>query len=782
MIRNYFKIAWRNIVKDKGSTMINIGGLSIGLAIGVLLLLIIKDEISFDKFQPKLNQVHLLMKNDDNGGQISTFKSTPPPLGKALKAEMPEIVRTSRMTYNAQFLLNNGDKSLYENGTYVDADLFRMFEFKAIAGNPAQVLENSTSMVISATAAKKIFGTVDALGKTLRINNKHALQIGAVIEDIPLNSSVKFDVAIPFSVYELENPDAGEAWGNNFLQTWVELKPGTNLQTFNQKIEKSFHARTENTKTNLFAYPLKSLHLYGEFRDGKLSGGRADVMMLLAAVGFFILFIACINFMNLATARSERRSKEVGVRKVMGAERKWIIVQFLCEALLMTLPALILAVVIVSLVLPEINQFIRKDLHFDFLDWQIWALLLSLGLVTGLIAGSYPAFYLSKFQPVKVLKGNVGSSKGSSILRRVLVTTQFTVSVFLIIASIVIFQQLKHTQNRPIGYDNENLVEIPVRGDMMARYESLKNELLKIPGVTNVSAGTHNMVQFGGRTDGLNWPGKTPDQNYLIAITDVHYDWIKTSGLTLVEGRDFSTAFGTDSLAVLMNEAAVKKMQLKSPVVGTPINELHVVGVFKDFVYNSPEKAPEPLVVFLRPGNINHLFVRMENKAGWRNTITGVESVFKKINPGFPFEFHFAKANYEDKFKGIEAAANLTSLVSILAIFISVLGLFALAAFVSERRTKDIGIRKILGAGLKTLLFLLSKDFLKPVVLGFLIATPLAGFVMNLVLTQLDYHITLSWWMFALAGVIVFLIAVITVGYQAMKSALANPLKALRSE
>ncbi len=782
MLRNYFKIAWRNIVKDKGSTMINIGGLSIGLAIGVLLLLIIKDEISFDKFQPKLDQVFLLMKNDDNGGQISTFKSTPPPLGKTLRSEMPEITRTARMTYNSQFLLNNGDKSLYENGMYTDADLFRMMEFKAIAGNPAQALENSTSLVISATAAKKIFGTENVLGKTLRINNKHAMQVGAVIEDIPLNSSVKFDVAIPFSIYELDNPNAASEWGNNFLQTWIELKPGTNLQAFNNKIENSFHVRTENLKSNLFAYPLKSLHMYGEFSNGKPSGGRADVMLMLGAVGFFILFIACINFMNLATARSERRSKEVGVRKVMGAERKWIIVQFLCEALLMTLPALILAVAIVSMVLPPINQFIRKDLHFDFLDWQIWALLISLGFVTGLIAGSYPAFYLSKFQPVKVLKGDTSSGKGSSTLRRILVTTQFTVSVFLIIASIVIFQQLKHTQNRPIGYDNENLVEIPIRGDMMARYESLKNELLKIPGVTNVSGGTHNMVQFGGKTDGLNWPGKTPEQNYLISVTDVNYDWIKTTGLILAEGRDFSTAFGTDSLGLLLNEAAVKKMGLKSPVIGTPINEFKVVGVFKDFVYNSPERAPEPLVVFLRPNNMNHLFVRMENRAGWRNTMTGVESVFKKVNPGFPFEFHFAKANYEEKFKGIEATANLTSIVSVLAIFISILGLFALAAFVSERRAKDIGIRKVLGAGIQTLLLSLSKDFLKPVVLGFIIATPLAGFVMNMVLTKLDYHITLSWWMFALAGAIVLLIAVMTVGYQAIKSALANPLKALRSE
>jgi hypothetical protein len=314
------------------------------------------------------------------------------------------------------------------------------------------------------------------------------------------------------------------------------------------------------------------------------------------------------------------------------------------------------------------------------------------------------------------------------------------------------------------------------------RNDALKNNLLRISGVKSVSAGTANMVQFGGQTDGFNWPGKTPEQNFLIGVTDAHYDWINTGGLTLVEGRDFSPAYGTDSLGVLLNEAAVKKMQLKSPVVGTPISDRRVIGVFKDFVYNSPEKAPQPLVVQFGRQNINHIFIRLENKAGWRNTLGNIESVFKSTNPGYPFEFHFAKANYEEKFKGIEAASNATGMVSILAIIISVLGLFALAAFVAERRAKDISIRKVLGAGMNTLLYSLSKDFLKPVFLGFIIATPLAGFVMNMVLTKLDYHIKLSWWMFALAGLIVLLIAVITVGYQALKSAMANPLTALRNE
>lgn len=781
MLKNYFKIAWRNFAKDKLSTSINIGGLTIGLAIAVLLLMVIKDDLSFNKFQPKLDRIFLMMKHDDNGGQITTFKSTSGALAVELK-NLPEINHIGRMTYNAQFLIGSGDKSLYENGFYADPDIFRILQFEKLHGDPVAALQSGSSVVLSQKAAKKLFDTDDAVGKTLRLNNNESLTVGAVLKDIPMNSSVRFDMAIPFSQFERANADYAVNWGQHFLQTWVELKPGIPLAGFNQKIDKIYKERTENTKSELFAYPLARYHLWGEFTNGKPAGGRGDVMTIMGVIGFFILFIACINFMNLATARSEKRSKEVGVRKVMGAERKSLIFQFLCEAILMTIPALILAVSLVSVVLPPVNLFIRKDMHFDFLDPQIWGILLALGLITGLIAGSYPAFYLSKFKPVKVLKGNTGSAKGSPLLRRILVTTQFAVSVFLIIASIVVFRQLKHTQDRPIGYDNENLIEIPVRGDVAQRYDVLKNNLLRISGVKSVSAGTANMVQFGGQTDGFTWPGKTPEQNFLIGVTDAHYDWIKTGGLTLVEGRDFSPDFGTDSLGVLLNEAAVKKMQLKSPLVGTPISDRRVIGVFRDFVYNSPERAPQPLVVQLGKQNLNHIFIRLENKAGWKNTLNSIESIFKATNPGYPFEFHFAKANYEERFKGIEAASNATSMVSILAIIISVLGLFALAAFVAERRAKDISIRKVLGAGLQTLLFSLSKDFLKPVLLGFIIATPLAGFVMNKVLTKLDYHISLSWWMFALAGLIVLLIALITVGYQTLKAANANPLKALRTE
>jgi putative ABC transport system permease protein len=781
MKRNYFKIALRLLRRDRLSSSINIGGLAIGLALGILILLMIIDELSYDRFHENLNQIYLLMKTDDNSGEINTFKSTPAPLAPSLQGAIPEISKTGRSTYPGPQLLEAGDKRFYETGFYADPSLLEILKFKSLEGNPVTALQ-SGAIVISERTAKKFFAGGSVIGKTILYNGTTPLQIGAVIKDIPFQSTLLFDVVLPFSLFASNNKDAVSNWGNNFLQTWIELKPNTNNAAVNIKLKKIFSEKTSSTNSTLFAYPFERLHLHGQFKNGQPAGGKFQLIVLLSAIGFFVLLIACINFMNLATARSEKRAKEVGVRKVMGAERKSIILQFLSEAIVMTIPSLLIALTIVNMVLPGFNVFTGKNIVFDFTSWRIWLSILSIGLFTGMMAGSYPALYLSRFMPVEVLKGRIAQSRGGSRLRRFLVTAQFSIAIFLVFASIVIFKQLNHIQDRPIGYEKENLLVLPVRGDMASKFDIAKNELSKIPGVTSVSGGADNIVFMGGQTDGIEWPGKTADQNYLITVTNVHYDWAKTAGLQIIEGREFSAAFGADSLSCLVNETAVRKMQLKSPVVGTKLGNQTIIGVIKDFVYNSPEENPNPLVVYLNQNAVNNIFIRVKNEEGWKQTIAGIESVITTLNPHYPFEFRFISDDYQKRFAGIQSAADMISFTGTLAILISCLGLFALASYVAERRSREISIRKVLGASAAGVWIILSKDFLKPVIIGFLIATPLAAFVMNLILDKLDYRIQLSWWMFAIAGGMVLIIAFFTVGLQALKAAVANPVNSLRSE
>ncbi|MEO5562768.1 MAG: FtsX-like permease family protein, partial [Chitinophagaceae bacterium] len=512
------------------------------------------------------------------------------------------------------------------------------------------------------------------------------------------------------------------------------------------------------------------------------SGGRIDIMMMLGIIGFFVLIIACINFMNLATAQSERRAREVGVRKVLGAFRKQVIFQFLSEAFLITFFAMIVGIFLAKMFLPVFYQFSQKNLAFDFGSKEVWLALLCIGLFTGLVAGSYPAFFLSRFKPVLVLKGVLKSNKGGSVLRKGLVTFQFVISIFLIITTIVIFNQLKYVQDRPLGYNQENLIDIPARGDMKGKFQLVKNELLQIPNIKNVSGGNDNLVQFGGATDGIEWPGKTPDQNFPVTISSVQYDWIKTAGLNIAAGRDFDPQFGNDVNSCLVNQTAVKAMKLKEPVIGTKLGDKTIVGVVQDFVYNNPTALPRPMLLYLTTGAVDHIFVRVTNDDQWKNTIAEIEKAIKKTNPDYPFEYYFTTELYQKKFTGIKSTSQLLTGVGILAIFISCLGLFGLSAFLAERRGKEIGIRKVLGANASKIWFTLSKDFLKPVLLAFVIASPLTAFVMQKLLSRMDYHITLSWWMFVIAGVMAVSIAVLTVSFQGVKAALKNPVKALRAE
>jgi len=787
MLANYLKLAFRSLQQNKLFSFINIAGLAVGLASGVLLLLLIDDDLRFDRFHTRLPNLYLILQNQTQGGVTYTFESLPGPLAAALRSEVPEIKRAFRYSWRGQHLLNLGEKSTFEQGYYAEPDFFKVLSFEAVAGNPAEALQEGNSVVITERTARKFFGEENAIGKTLLHNNLHHLKVGAVVRDLPSTSTLRFDVVLPFQIFEQENADWVNAdWGSNALPTWVELQPGADVAALNAKLENFIQARNPESSAHIFAYPLSQWHLNNKFKEGKPEGGRIMIVWMLAILGFFVLLIACANFMNLATARSEHRAREVGVRKAAGAPRSLIIGQFLSEAMLMTFIALALSVLMASAALPAFNRLSGKNLHLDFANWPLWGGILLLGLLTGLVAGSYPALYLSKFQPVQVLRGNAfTNASGGGWLRKGLVVFQFFISTLLIISTIVVTRQLEYAESRPLGYDQENLIDLPASGDMPARYESLKNELSQISGVKSVSAGSDNLVQFGSNTSGIEWPGKAVDQDFLVTITFVQQDWVRTAGLKIVEGRDFNPSSPGDTMCCLLNETAVREMGLGAGAIGTVLNydtTVTVIGVVQDFIFNDPTGKPTPMAIFLGTGGMRHFFVRFQNDQHWNETLAQIEQVSKRVNPGIPFEFRFTKDEYQKGFIGVRSTSQMGYIFGGMAIFISALGLFGLSAFVAERRRKEIGVRKVLGASVANIWFYLSGEFMRPVLLAFLLAAPLAGWAMSKMLDTMEYHLSLSWWMFVAAGLLAFAIALLTVSFQGIRAALSNPVQSLRSE
>lgn len=780
MLKSFFKMAWRSLLKNKVSSIVNISGLAVGLATGIIILLVIVDELSYDHFNKNLADIRLLMKNQYMPDYVNTSKTTPGQLAAAVRAEIPEIKYAARSCRGWDAQIGYKDKSIYLESLYAEPDFFNIMTFQPVKGNAAEALQEPGSVVLTESAARKLFGNEDPIGKTITHNVAHNLKVAAVIKDVPENSSNRFDIALSFRLFEPEN-EWLKKWDDNRIQTWVQVKPHTNEKLLNAKLKKLFLAKQDEKNMELFAYPFAKLNLYDHFKNGKPVGGLIDLILLLSAIGLFVLLIACINFMNLATARSEKRAREVGVRKVMGASRKLITLQFLGEALLLSFIALILGVILANILLPGFMYVSGKHFTPDYYNWRIWVLLLSLGLVTGMVAGSYPAFYLSRFQPVKVLKKLMTQGKGNGLLRKSLVTFQFMISIFLIIGTIVISRQVQYVQNRPIGYNQDNLIDIPAKGDLNNHIDLVKNELLRIKGVTGVTAASDNLIGFGGSFNGLDWPGKTPDQDFYIISTQVQYDWVKTAGLQLVAGRDFSPDFGADSSSCLINEEAVRRMHLQNPV-GTKLGSNTVIGVVKDFVFNNPTGIIAPMIVYHSKAGLNHFLVRIANDNKWRQCIAEIEKAMKRINPNFPFEFSFTKDDYQQNFRNIRSIATMTNAFGIMAIFISCLGLFGLSAFLAERRRKEISVRKVLGAGVSGLWYSLSKSFVKPVIVAFVLTAPIAGWVMQKVLSTMVYHIGLSWWMFTAAGLGAIIIAIGTVSFHSLKAAKANPVTALQSE
>ena len=783
MLKNYLVLAWRNLLKHRSSAAINIGGLALGLTTSILVVLFLTDEFSFDKFHNNIAHLYLLMKNQRVADGVSTGSSSAGPMALALHTGLPDVehaVRVAGMGATARL----GDKQVAINGNFVDTGFFRMFSFPAVAGDPETALHEPHSIILTESAAKKLFGDRNALGWTFIIDDTVPVRVAAIVRDIPLTSSITFEYLRPFEVFEKQNTWL-KKWDDNRIRTWIQLKPGADITAFDRKATRLLQTRSNDTTVTTFLMPMARLWLHSGFNNGKQSGGKIYIVMLIASLGFFVLVIACINFMNIATARSEIRAREVGVRKVMGATRRQVMLQFFCEALTITFFSLLLGILASYALIPFFNGLLRAHIRFTPDDWRIWLGIIGVGLLTAFIAGSYPALFLSRFLPAKVLKGALTPGSKKALFRRILVTTQFWLASLFIIATIVVWQEIGYIRNRPIGYEQENLVDIHAGPALGPKYALFANQLGKMPGVKSITAGDANLLQFNGAITGMDWPGKIPGHEISIVVSSVGYNWTKTVGLKLVEGRDFDPAFGTDTSACLVNEATVTRLGLHEPVVGQKLSGSTIIGVIRNFVYNNPSGIIAPLCIYLyhgAPGGSCHFLVRITNDAHWRQTIAGIGAVVRTLDPQHDFDYSFTKEDYQQRFEELDGFGTLASIFGGIAIFISCMGLLGLATFLAERRSREMSIRKVFGASVRQVLLLLSVDFLRPVIIAFLLAVPIAAWAIHVWLQNLAYHISLSWTVFAASGGITLLIATATISLRGFRTATENPAKNLRNE
>ncbi len=789
MLCNYLKIAWRNLLRNKSFSALNILGLALGLASSLLIFLWIGDELSVDRYHANGPQLYRVMERQFYDGKIEAGGQTPGLLADELKKQFPEIVYAAGYTqWDARMTFAVGERVNKEVGHWAGADWFKLFSIPLLAGTTNTALNSPVSLAISRKMAENYFGTPEkALGKSMRVDNQKDYQVTAVFENFPDAASEKYDFLLNWPDCLARNSWMKD-WGNNGPRTRILLRPDANLPNLQAKLQhflKKYNKELDKKfDIHLFLQPYEDAYLYSNFVNGQQSGGRIDYVRLFAVVAVFLLLIACINFMNLATARSVKRAREVGVRKVVGAGRGLLMGQFVGEALLLTFLALVVALALVFVLLPVFNSLTGKHISFQIRQGSFWLLLFGTTLATGLVAGSYPALFLSSLNPVRVLKGTLKFGSGARLFRQGLVVFQFMLSMLLIVGTFVVYQQVNFIQNRNLGFERENLLYVPAEGDLAKKYETFKAELLRMPGIQSVSYMSELPTGIGSSTGGVQWSGKDPNVNIQFTMTSVGYDFIKTLKIK-VKGREFSKEFGTDSTNYLINQTAVRRIGYKNPL-GQPLTMWgkpgKIIGVMDDFHFQSLHEPIQPLIIRFEPDAERKTILVSTQPGQTKQALASLEKLYKELNPKFPFTYQFADEEYQKLYRSETMVGSLANAFAFLAIFISCLGLFGLAAFTAEQRTKEIGVRKVLGASVSNIVGLLSADFLKLVLLAILIATPLAWYVMNRWLANFEYKITISWWMFALAGFLAVLIAFLTVSFQSVKAALMDPVKSLRSE
>jgi putative ABC transport system permease protein len=790
MIKNYLKVAWRNILSNKIYSALNILGLAAGMSVALIIGLWVQFEYSFDRFLPNYEQLYQVRRNFNSNGETLTFSSTSLKLADALRSSIPEIEYVAESDWGDSHGLMVGDKKIYLNGAQTGGDFLKMFQYPLIEGNANSALHDAYSIVLTQSTAKALFGNENAINKTVRVDNQHDLKVTGILKDLSANSSFQFKYLIPFAYMEqtrdyVKRSRTGN-FSNNSFQQYVKLKPGITYAQVAPKIrdiEKSEPNNTNAKNSRVILQPLKDWHLYSEYKGGFANSGFIDYVHIFSLIGVLVLLIACINFVNLSTARSEKRAKEVGVRKAIGSRRKDLIFQFLTESTLITFISFLFCLLFVALALPAFNLLADTTISIPFSNVVFWLIMIGCVLFTGLLAGGKPAFYLSSFNPVKVLKGAISGGKSNSLSRRVLVVMQFSCSIALIISTVIIYKQIQYAKERPTGYNISNLMATDMNDDLGKNYVALKNELLRSGLVQSVTTASAPATDVNSHGDVTNWPGKYPGETVEMGYIGISDDYFKTLGMQIKEGRNFISNFKPDTNNVILNEAAVKRLRLKDPVnqvLTFGMQHIKIVGVVKNALMISPFAAADPTTFYV--GNGGNLMYRLSPNVNSHDAIAKLTTIFNKYNPAFPYTYRFVDDDYNKKFNLEVLIGKLAGIFAGLAIFISCLGLFGLAAYVAEQRTKEIGIRKVLGATVTQVWVLLSKDFIMLVVISCVLASPIAFYFLQNWLHKYDYHIKIGSGVFIISALAAMLITLCTISFQAIKAALANPVKSLRSE
>ncbi|HEX5152717.1 MAG TPA: ABC transporter permease [Parafilimonas sp.] len=790
MFKTNLKIAWRNLLKDKQFTLLNVLGLSAGLACTLLIYLWVHDEMSYDKFFANDDRLYQVMEHRKSGGDIQLSDESSGIVTDIIKAGYPEAAYAAALAppeWFQQFTLSVGDKNIKAKGQYAGKDYFNIFSFKILEGDKSKVLENRNYIVISDELAMKLFGTTtNILGKSIEFQHDTTFFVSGVFEKVPTHSSQQFDFVLSFEYYAAVQSWV-KIWGNTGPHNFVLLRKGVDVNTFNKHISRLAVTNFQDTGRIPFAAKFSDNYLLNSFDHGSQVGGKIGYVRLFSLIAIFILCIACINFMNLSTAKASRRLKEVGIKKVAGAGRAQLIFQFLSESVLLTIVAMVFALVIAWLLLPAFNQLTGKQISLSF-DPRIITGFICIALITGLLAGSYPALYLSKFKPLAILKGKLNTSFAEVVSRKGMVIFQFTLSAIMIVAVIIIYQQIQFIQSTNPGYNKDNIVRFDSEGSIQGNEDNFVAELKKLPGVINASFTFNNMVGRNYGNYALSWEGKDPNAGIYFEGFGAGYNFIETMGMHMASGRSFSENFGDEFSKIILNESAIRIMHLKDPV-GKNImfndQPRQIIGVVKDFHFESLHEPVKPAYFTLQqnPGKNPWFKIMIRIKAGnQQQTIAAIQHLYEDYNPGFPFTFNFLDEAYQKQYDTETRVSELSKYFAGLAIIISCLGLFGLAAFTAQKRQKEIGIRKVIGASVSNITAMLSKDFLILVSISLLIALPVSWLLMNRWLQSFAYRINITPFVFVITAVSVVLVTLITISYQSVKAALANPIKSLRTE
>ncbi|WP_026954505.1 ABC transporter permease [Algoriphagus vanfongensis] len=787
MFKNYFKIALRGFKKHKLTFFINLFGLSLGLWAAILIGLWVDSELKMDREFADIDRIYRVMEHQTYGADIFTTTSTPGVLAESMKETLSEVEYASTYTWPQTQLFIQKDKRIKLEGIYAMPDLLHIYQFEPLEGDINRMLTENNHVVLTEDGAISLFGRTDVVGEDVEIrqgtDSKNFIVQG-VLKTLPKNSTMKFEYLLPYQVFFDEN-DWLSDWGNNGPSTIIKLREGVDGEAFSKSISEYILERNEESNVELFAYPRGELYLHGQWKDGMPVEGRIKNVKLFAMIGIFVLIIACINFMNLSTAKSQKRAKEVGVRKVSGANKNSLVIQFLSESLLITLFAAVFAILLVQVTLPIFNNLTGKDMSVPYLSGFFWLQILGIIILTGLVAGSYPAFYLSATKVVSVFRSFTKSGKGVVMARKGLVLFQFILATILIVSTMVVYQQINFAMNQDLGYSKDQLIQVPLEGKLLESFDVFKAELEKNENILSVSRSSFGFMGRNSNTGGVSWEGKDPDNSALFEIIRVDYDFLETTGLSLIKGRAYDRANGADSVSgAILNETALKLMEQDQE--GQEFfrmwgDERSITGVVKDFHFESFRNNVAPAILILDPQNTWQAYIKV-NTDQIRETVAFLETTGRNMNPEFPFEYSFMDENYARLYQEDVRLRDLAQYFSILTILISCLGLLGLSAHVAEQKTKEIGIRKVLGASTFSILQVINKEFILIVSFSIVIGSGIAFWVMQDWLEGYQYRINFEWWLIPLAAITIFGVAFLTVTLQSLKAAHSNPVQAIKSE